>query len=156
MKPKISTGVLIFKNKKLLLIKHVNPKTGYTWWVPPGGGIKGAESIFEAALREVWEETGTKVELDRIVYLRQLIYREQEQNVLTIYLLAKNLKGSFTLDNIKCHGMDEHYIKEIKFFDKKEIQKINVFPKELRTILWDDYTENFPNIKFLGVELDQG
>jgi 8-oxo-dGTP pyrophosphatase MutT (NUDIX family) len=34
-------------------------------WRPPGGGVKEGEDVVEAVLREAYEETGLRVELDR-------------------------------------------------------------------------------------------
>ena len=45
--------------KKILLIKH--KKNGR--WTQPGGHIEGNETPEEAALREVYEETGLRVKL---------------------------------------------------------------------------------------------
>jgi 8-oxo-dGTP pyrophosphatase MutT (NUDIX family) len=37
---------------------------GRSWWCTPGGGVEGGESVEEAAIREVYEETGfTDIEL---------------------------------------------------------------------------------------------
>jgi 8-oxo-dGTP pyrophosphatase MutT (NUDIX family) len=32
------------------------------WWFTPGGGVEGTESLIEAAIREVFEETGLQLE----------------------------------------------------------------------------------------------
>ncbi len=155
MMSRISVGVLIFKDDKILLIKHVHPKTGFTWWVPPGGGVKGTESIFETAEREVFEETGMSVKLDKIVYIRQFIYHAQEENNVIIYLTAKEAKGKGTIKNIKGKGMDEHYIKELHYFDREELKKETVFPEILKNEMWNDHKSGFPSIKFIGVETDK-
>jgi len=155
MKSRISVGVLIFKEGKILLIKHVHPKTGFTWWVPPGGGVEGTESIFETAQREVSEETGMFVKLDKIVYIRQFIYHAQNENNIIIYLAAKEVKGKETIKNIKGKGMDEHYIKKLHYFDRKELKKETVFPEIIKTEMWNDYKNGFPSIKFMGVESDK-
>lgn len=155
MKSRISVGVLIFKENKILLVKHVHPKTGFAWWVPPGGGIKGTESIFEAAQREVFEETGLSIILDKIAYVRQFIYYDQQENNLIIYLAAKESKGHETIQNIKGKGMDEHYIQKLKYFDLNEIKTETVFPSILKDEMWEDYKKGFPCIKFIGVETDE-
>ncbi len=155
MKSRISVGVLIFKDNKILLIKHVHPKTKFTWWVPPGGGVKGTESIFETAQREVFEEARITAKLDKIAYIRQFIYYAQEENNIIIYLTAKETKGKETIKNIKGKGTDENYIKELRYFSREEISKETAFPEILKNEMWQDYKNGFPSIKFIGVETDR-
>lgn len=46
-------------NQKLLLVKHKE----YNKWLQPGGHIENNETPEEAAIREVYEETGIKITL---------------------------------------------------------------------------------------------
>ena len=151
---RIRVGVLIFEDNKILLVKHVDPITGFTWWVPPGGGLKETESIFECGEREVKEETNLKVNLDKIVYIRQFIFHKQKENNIDIYVTSSKHKGKKSIKGIVGKGEDEHYIKQIKFFSKKELKNIKVFPSVIMEEMWEDYKNSFPVIKFLGVEDD--
>jgi 8-oxo-dGTP pyrophosphatase MutT (NUDIX family) len=55
--------LFILNGDRLALIrKHPFPPD---IWRPPGGGVKPGEDFVEAVLREAWEETGLRVELDR-------------------------------------------------------------------------------------------
>ena len=63
----ISAAALILEDRGVLLVRHQEPGR-YDFWLPPGGGLKGDESIFDCAKREALEETGLRVELGRIVY----------------------------------------------------------------------------------------
>ena len=54
-----SVFVINPKNKKILLVHHKK----FNKWVQPGGHIEDNETPEEAALREVYEETGVKVQL---------------------------------------------------------------------------------------------
>lgn len=47
------------KDKKILLVKH----SDYDKWLQPGGHIEEDETPEEAAVREVYEETGIKIKL---------------------------------------------------------------------------------------------
>jgi ADP-ribose pyrophosphatase YjhB (NUDIX family) len=47
----------------VLVRRRYPPEEGQ--WTLPGGGIESGESVVQAALREVWEETGLVVEVQR-------------------------------------------------------------------------------------------
>ncbi|MBT2583704.1 8-oxo-dGTP diphosphatase [Planococcus sp. ISL-109] len=49
-------NLLLIKNNKVLLMK----KPRRDWYVAPGGKMESGESIYEAAIREFKEETGTE------------------------------------------------------------------------------------------------
>jgi 8-oxo-dGTP pyrophosphatase MutT (NUDIX family) len=60
-----SRVVLIDSADRILLIEHIadHPRDAAfgTVWVPPGGGLESGESLEDAALRELWEETGLRL-----------------------------------------------------------------------------------------------
>jgi len=56
--------VLCLRDGKLLLVQHRWTDGSYFWFIP-GGGIKNGESIEDAAVREVWEETGVRIRVVR-------------------------------------------------------------------------------------------
>lgn len=54
--------VLLVAGAEVLLINDSDPGVpGSSWWVTPGGGIDGTESVVVAACREVAEETGAEL-----------------------------------------------------------------------------------------------
>lgn len=57
--------VLCLSEGQLLLVRHEDPQTGASYWVPPGGGREHGEHFDETAVREVREETGIDVRLVR-------------------------------------------------------------------------------------------
>lgn len=58
----ITASGLVIKDNKVLLIFHPHIKT----WFQPGGHIDDGESPIEAAIREVYEETGYVCVLDSV------------------------------------------------------------------------------------------
>ncbi len=58
-------GALI-RNKKVLMVRHVEPARAY--WTLPGGSIEAGETPADAAVREVWEETGLRVRAVRLLW----------------------------------------------------------------------------------------
>lgn len=57
------TNCLIVKNNKVLLLK----KPRYGWYAMPGGKMEMQETIKEAVIREVFEETGLTVIAPRLM-----------------------------------------------------------------------------------------
>jgi len=57
--------VVCFSRHQLLLVEHEDPASGERYWVFPGGGRQRGETLAQAALREVLEETGVEVRLVR-------------------------------------------------------------------------------------------
>lgn len=69
---RISAGVLVEHDNRLLMVHHVRPEH-YDFWVAPGGGVHGDESYEDAARREVWEETGLRIDVGRLLYVEDLV-----------------------------------------------------------------------------------
>jgi ADP-ribose pyrophosphatase YjhB (NUDIX family) len=63
----LRVGAIIQKNGKFLMVG--NQKDDYLYSV--GGRIKFGESAKEAVVREVFEETGVKLEVDRLGFIHE-------------------------------------------------------------------------------------
>lgn len=154
MQHRIRIAVIIINDNKILIVKHVHPETGYTWWVPPGGGIEEFDSsIFECAKREAFEETNLKIEASKILYIREFYSKETQILNMELFTLADSFHGEIGLENIEGKGPDELFIKGVSWFSKEELKDIIVFPEILRDEFWDDYAAGFPNTKYLGRQI---
>jgi ADP-ribose pyrophosphatase YjhB (NUDIX family) len=59
-----SVTVLCFDaRERVVLVRHANDGA----WTTPGGAVEPRERPADAALREMWEETGLAVELERVI-----------------------------------------------------------------------------------------
>ena len=63
----IRVGAIIMKDNKILMVG--NERSNYLYSV--GGRIKFGETAEEAVVREVYEETGVKMEIDRLGFVHE-------------------------------------------------------------------------------------
>lgn len=60
---RIAVSALIFDGEKILLAH----RRDIDWWNLPGGGMEEGETVDEALVREVYEETRLEVQVERLV-----------------------------------------------------------------------------------------
>ena len=66
----VRVGAIILKDGRFLMVK--NPTAGYCYSV--GGRIQFGESAETAILREVEEETGVRLEIDRLGFIHEAFF----------------------------------------------------------------------------------
>lgn len=108
-----------------------NDRADYYYSV--GGAIHHGETSEEAVLREVYEETGVKYEIDRLAFIHENFFKGQENDVLfskscheiTFYYLMKS-KGIMELN---CTSICESGVKEKMFWlPADRLSEYNAFP----------------------------
>ena len=128
----IRVGAIILKNGKLLMV--ANERSDYLYSV--GGRIKFGETAEEAIVREVEEETGVSLEIDRLTFVHEnYFYGDAPTNMgkliyeISFYFLMKvpddfePVSNSFTEDN-----SSEHLCWVTPDTDKK------IYPSVFRTL----------------------
>ena len=56
MEPRIRVSALLRRGERVLLCRH--EKVGRHYWLLPGGGVNGGETLVRALQRELTEELG--------------------------------------------------------------------------------------------------
>lgn len=58
--------IFVIDQQQRVLLMHERRDIGSdrSHWITPGGGVEAGESLAQAAMREVYEETGLRLELD--------------------------------------------------------------------------------------------
>ena len=87
--PKFAVTALVFiaRGERILLVRQ---GYGERYWSLPGGSMEPGESVQEAAVREVKEETGLDVRLTRLVG----IYSKPALDSLAVCFEAQAVGGS--------------------------------------------------------------
>lgn len=92
--PRIGARVLLLDEHDRVLLMHARDPDdpGHHWWELPGGGLDDGETLEQAAMREVAEETG--IELDQLgpqVWIREsrFRYRNRDHHRLDHVFLAR-------------------------------------------------------------------
>lgn len=113
--PKIVTGSIVVKNKKILLCKRaISP--GYGKWTFPSGYLDQNETPEEGAIREAKEEVNIKIKLQKLL----MIFTVRRKNLVQFVFLAKHLNNTFK------PGIETI---EAKYFDYKDLPwKTLAFP----------------------------
>ncbi len=92
--PRVTVVALVFiqQERSILLVKQ---SYGNQYWSLPGGAMEPGESIDQAAIREVKEETGLDIRLIRVVGL----YSKPNESALAVCFEGQVLGGSLNADN---------------------------------------------------------
>jgi len=94
-RPIVGAGALVIKDGKLLLIKR-GAKPGQGKWSIPGGLVELGERVQEAVVREVKEECGLDIEVEKLIDVFDSITRDEKGHIqyqfVVVNFLAK-IKG---------------------------------------------------------------
>ena len=87
-RPRVTSAVLVEKEGKLLLAER-NKENYKGRWVIPGGGVRFGETIRDAAVREIKEETNLDVEIIKLICHKEVINVPGNYHSVVFYHLAR-------------------------------------------------------------------
>lgn len=97
MMPVVAVGALVLRDHNILLVKRRN-EPGKGKWSIPGGTVELGESLRDAVVREVYEETGLLVEVLELLDVVEVIRKDEAGNIAFHYVildyLAKPVGGA--------------------------------------------------------------
>ena len=119
---------------------------GQSYWATPGGGVEGDESFEEAAIRELWEETGIRVtEVGPQIAQRKLVlqmldgeYVNEDERYFRIRVTDTQLsKSGWSANEVEC--MTAHH-----WWSRAELEQTTeqVWPENLIAMLQASSTKH--------------
>ena len=84
---RIGVNALIFDAEGHILLGH---RRDIDWWNLPGGGMEFGETVDEALCREVREETGLEVKVDRLVG----VYSKPQKQEVVLTFICQVIDGT--------------------------------------------------------------
>lgn len=135
-KRRINVRAIVWRDGKLLAVKHNDHGAESKVWFVPGGGLDPHESLQDGVRREIMEETGVKAHVGKLLFIQQFESRRADfKEELEFFFHVENHED-FTDINLAntSHGLAE--IARIEFIDPTEV---DILPKMLGELPIADY-----------------
>ncbi|MEC1179614.1 NUDIX domain-containing protein [Metasolibacillus meyeri] len=103
--PKVGVGAVIRdeNNQILLVLRKKSPESGY--WSLPGGKVDYMETIESAVIREIKEELGVDIEIERLICVTNHIIQSEDVHYVAPTFIAHITKGN--VQNKEPHALEK-------------------------------------------------
>ncbi len=128
-KIRLGCSAAIFNDQGRVLLTK---RTDNGEWCLPGGGVDSGESVAEACEREVWEETGLRVRVKRLVG----VYSHSD--MLVVYPDGNQVQIvslHFEVDALDCQPGLSNETTDVGYFSWEEIEQLTMFGRHKERIL---------------------
>lgn len=89
LQPRIRVAVLLIQDEMVLTVRH--EKAGHSYYLLPGGGVEPGETLTGALIREVREETGSVIDVGRVLTLNDTISPDGTRHLLNVTFAGRLL-----------------------------------------------------------------
>jgi 8-oxo-dGTP diphosphatase len=119
LRPYLAVSAAIFRNGRVLIVRRARPPADGLYTLP-GGGVELGETLEEAVVREVREETALEVKPIALAGYRQAIARDAagkvERHFVILPFAARWIAGEVSLNEElgEAHWLDPSALSELK------------------------------------------
>ncbi len=128
-RPLVGAGAVVHKGDRALLVKRRYPPNAGRWSIP-GGMVELGESARDAASREVSEETGLSVAIERLLDVVTDVHRDKtgliEYHFILVDYVARPVGGRLAVNAESS---------ECGWFTKDEVDKIDMSKGTRETLM---------------------
>ena len=127
--------IILDQDQRILMVRQ-HHKERYVWTVP-GGAIEPGETSPDAAIREVKEETGLDVAINKMIWHVEQLVPGKEPRFVNIFL-ATALGGSIKVGTDPERSDDGQVIEEVRYLSREELAEADgLYPDYLKDELWE-------------------
>jgi len=83
----VAVGAVVFKNDRVLMVRRGKPPAEGLWAIP-GGSVELGETLQKAAEREIFEETGVRIQAAEPVLTFDVLDRDEAGRVRFHYVIV--------------------------------------------------------------------
>ena len=150
---KLRVGVVVFHQDRLLLLRQNNRD----FWVLPGGTVEGHESLEEAAVREMLEETALSISIRRLLWVSDFIPKNAPSNGHVVDIVFWGSITGGTLSTVLTEN-----INEMRWVSKAELSEtdpncITLQPRKIEALIlthWESLSDSSVDAALMAQSAD--
>lgn len=126
-------AAIIIKDNKLLMVKHED----YPYYYTVGGKVRINETTEEAIIREAYEETGIKFQIDRLSFIQERFFEitgEHHHEIVFYFLMKDDTNIDLTCKSFTDQGPKE----SLHWLSIESLDKAYLIPEFFKTKLLDN------------------
>lgn len=110
---------LYFKDGKILLAEHKGLGKADKLLIPPGGGVKFAETTEECLKREFREETGLEIKVEKFLFIHEFI--DDPLHAIEVFFQVSKIGGRLRTGRDPEMTNEEQIIEKVDFYSKEDL-----------------------------------
>lgn len=140
----VAVGCVVIRNNEILLVKRKYPPAEGLWAIP-GGVVESNESVYEAAVRELWEETGLRARPIGILAVIDVVFRENNR-VKYRYVILGVYFNPCSIEGVLKPGGD---VSDVNWFKINEVINRTDLTKSTKKLVDSIFRNDYLLIKIL-------
>ncbi|MCH8566632.1 MAG: NUDIX hydrolase [Balneolales bacterium] len=138
-------GLVVWENK-ILLVKINSPTMPEPIWMPPGGGINYGEKAALTVKREVKEETGLDVRVNKLQFVSEFI--RGKWHAIEFYYLCEPVSGSISLGTDPEMPADKQMLQDVVWMPAVDCLNL-MYPIFIRPFVNDIVSKKEIQLQFM-------